>query len=165
MRLRLVLLGSLGLLVFATLGCRRAVQASGGMEPSIKRGEKVTLDFAAYSIAAPSRWDVIAFYPSYASNEIILKRVVALPGESVAFATNGIAVNGQRLAVPSYLSNVTYVSLDQLGWPSPGSAIASPYVVPKDAFFVLGDNSTNSSDSRFCGAVPRTNIVARVRRK
>jgi signal peptidase I len=43
--------------------------------------------------------------------------------------------------------------------------VTSPYVVPKKSYFVLGDSSTNSNDSRFWGAVPETNILGRVRNK
>jgi signal peptidase I len=92
-------------------------------------------------------------------------RVVAVPGETVAFASSGITVNGKPLVPPPHLSNVTYVSVDRLARrPAPGS-VASRYVVPNGSYFVLGDNSTNSNDSRIWGAVPLTNIIVRVRDK
>jgi len=92
-------------------------------------------------------------------------RVVALPGETVAFASGGITVNGKPLVPPRHVSNVSYVSLDHLPLRGAGGRITSPYVVPGGSYFVLGDNSTNSNDSRIWGAVPFTNIVGRVRDK
>lgn len=135
------------------------------MQPSIKAGEKVTVDYIAYTIAAPKRWDVVAFKPSMLTNQTWLIRVVALPGESVSFATGGVTVNSQPLVLPPHVSNIAYVSLDHPSLIGHGSRIPSPYIVPNDCYFVLGDCSTNSNDSRMWGALPRTNIVGRVRDK
>lgn len=132
------------------------------MTPSIFPGEKVTVDYTAYAIGTPKRWDVVAFKPPLRTNEIWLMRVIALPGESVSFSEGGITVGGHPLLLPAHVPNVAYLSLDRLGRPSP---VASPYIVPPTSFFVLGDNSANANDSRFWGAVPRTNIVGRVRDK
>src|SRR5688572_9474127 len=146
-------------------GCRKATQNSSSMDPTIKRGEKVALDFTAYTFAKPRRWDVVAFEPPMFTNQTWIMRVVAVPGEPVAFASGGITINGKPLFPPPHLFNATYVSVDRLApRPAPGS-VASPYVVPNGSYFVLGDNSTNSNDSRIWGAVPLTNIIARVRGK
>lgn len=132
------------------------------MSPTIKPCEKVTVDYTAYTLALPKRWEVVAFEPPAGTNEIWLMRIVALPGEGVGFSTNGIYVNGQPLVLPPHLTNVIYLSLDKLGQ---STRIISPYVVPAGSYFVLGDNSANANDSRFWGAVPRTNIAGRVRNK
>jgi signal peptidase I len=92
-------------------------------------------------------------------------RIVALPSESVSFATGDITINGQPLVLPSHVTNVLYVSLDHPALIGHGSRIPSPFVVPNGCYFVLGDCSTNSHDSRMWGALPRNNIVGRVRDK
>ena len=143
-------------------GCRDATLISSSMTPSIKRGEKVIVDYTAYAVGAPKRWDVVAFEPPGRTNEVWVMRIIALPGETIAFAKGGIAIGGQPLSLPPHITNVTYVSLDRLQLPS---SVASPYLVPLDSFFVLGDNSAHANDSRFWGAVPRTNIVGKVRDK
>ncbi len=132
------------------------------MAPTIAPGEKVTVDFSAYLVASPRRWDVVAFEPPSRTNEIWLMRVIGMPGESVAFASGGIKLNGQPLALPRHLTNVTYLSLDRPGQPS---RVPSPYVVPPGDYFLLGDNSGSANDSRFWGAIPRTNIIGKVRNK
>jgi signal peptidase I len=152
-------------LVLLVIGCRDANQASASMAPTIQPGEKVTIHYSAYSVTTPKRWDVIAFEPPGRKGETWLKRVVGLPGETVAFASGGITINGQRVLVPALLTNVVYVSLDQMPGGLGMSTVVSPYVVPQASYFVLGDNSTNSSDSRFWGAVPGKNILGRVKNK
>jgi len=138
------------------------------MAPTIKAGEKVSVDYTAYAFTSPKRWDVVVFEPPMSTNGVWIKRVVGLPGETVAFVRGGITINGQPLIVPTRLTNVTYLSLDQLPdrqFAIASSTITSPYVVPKKCYFVLGDNSTNSNDSRFWGAVPETNILGRAIKK
>jgi signal peptidase I len=149
------------------------------MAPTIKAGEKVSVDYTDYAFTSPKRWDVVVFEPpisasamsikaTTSANGVWIKRVIGLPGETVAFARGGITINGQPLVLPARLTNVTYVSLDQFPNSQAAfaqSSITSPYVVSKKCYFVLGDNSSNSSDSRFWGAVPETNILGRVRNK
>ena len=135
------------------------------MTPSIKAGEKVTVDYTAYAVATPKRWDVVAFEPPMFTNQVWLMRVIALPGETVSFAVGGITVNGQSLILPQHVTNVTYVSLDHRALQHAFSSITSPYIVPLDNYFVLGDNSTNANDSRMWGALSRRSILGRVRNK
>jgi signal peptidase I len=154
-------------LVFALMvlcGCNQKTVLTSSMAPTIKPGAKITVDWIAYALSAPMRWDVVCFEPPMHTNQIWAMRVIALPGETVSFATGGITVNGRPLGLPSHLTNVAYVSLDHPALQSRGvSRITSPYIVPSNSFFVLGDNSTIAFDSRFWGSVQRTNVFGRVR--
>lgn len=151
--------------ILICLGCRCQPLVSSSMAPSIKPGEKVAVDYTAYVVMPPKRWDVVSFEPPLFTNQLWLMRVVALPGETVSFASDGITVNGGALVLPSHLTNVAYVGLGHPTVKDVGSRISSPYVVPGGRYFVLGDNSTNSNDSRMWGAVFRTNIFGKVRGK
>lgn len=154
----------IGCVVVAAVGwgCEAGNLGSSSMSPTIAPGEKVTVDYSAYAISQPKRWDVVAFEPPGGSNQTWVFRVVAMPGERVDFASNGIAVNGRPLTLPLEITNVTYLSLDVMGQ---RSMVPSPYLVPMSSYFLLGDNSRNANDSRFLGAIPKTNIVGRVRGK
>lgn len=149
----------------AVAGCRRSVQMSGGMAPTIKPGERVTIDYMAYTVEAPRRWDVVAFKPPVPpSNFMVLKRVIALPMETISLTTNGIVVNGNILSMPAALSNVVYCPPEKLPLPTVG-LVTFPYRVPPEHYFVIGDNWTNSLDSRYYGAVPVSNILGKVLNK
>jgi len=150
----------------AFAGCRRAVQPSGGMAPTIKPGERVTIDYLAYTVARPRRWDVVAFEgpsPFLPSNTMLLKRVIALPLETISLTSSGIVVNGSTLSMPGALSNVAYCPPEKL--PQSGNLITFPYTVPPKHYFVVGDNWSNSLDSRYYGAVPATNVLGKVMNK
>lgn len=106
-----------------------------------------------YPFRPPHRGDIIVFeYPRDVSKDYI-KRVIALPGDIVEFNGNGqVSVNGQPLN-ETYLQGVpTYCN--------PGSICADgPVVVPSGTIFVMGDNRTNSSDSREWSALPLDRVI------
>jgi len=154
--------------LIASAGCRQSVQPSGGMAPTIKPGERVTIDYLAYTVAGPRRWDVVAikgFSPFLPTNTMFLKRVIALPLDTISLTSSGIVVNGNRLSMPTALSNVVYCPPERLPGAQRGSLVTFPYTVPPNHYFVVGDNWTNSLDSRHYGAVPATNILGRVKNK
>jgi signal peptidase I len=143
-------------------GCRKSTQLSGAMAPTITNSEQVTINYLAYAGSSPRRWDVVALRgpsPMLPSNSMFLKRVIGLPGETISLASTGIVVNGSLLQMPAALSNV-YCPPERL--PAGMSAVGFPFTVPPQHYFVVGDNWTNSLDSRHYGAVPDTNIIGRV---
>jgi signal peptidase I len=128
------------------------------MMPTIKLGERLRVDYSAYALGAPKRWDVVAFEAPMFTNQVWVMRIVALPGDSVLITNNTLSINGVPPEIPKHITNVTYVGRGGFG-------AGSPFPIPKDSYFVLGDNSTNSNDSRYWGALRRSNIVGRVRNK
>src|SRR5215469_5087791 len=91
----------------ALLGCRKSTQLSGSMEPTIKRGEKVTVNYLAYATADPHRWDAVAMTPPatvVSGKEMWLTRIIALPGEVISLTSTGIVVNGTLMSMPPALS-------------------------------------------------------------
>jgi signal peptidase I len=146
-------------------GCGDARMASGSMEPTIKRGERVKVNYGAYAMDGPQRWDVVAFEPPEAPKFLWIFRVVAMPGEKVSFDKGEIVVNGQVLAVPERMVGIKYLEPDHAADSNAISSIAFPYVVPVDHYFLLGDNSANANDSRFWGGLPRSNILGKVKGK
>jgi signal peptidase I len=86
----------------------------------------------------------------------LVKRVIALPGQTIYSSGNTIYIDGRRLAEP-YLP-----SFDPLGPPIPDASRQRPYRVPAGEFYVLGDNRSDSCDSRFWGPVRGSSIIGKV---
>ena len=86
----------------------------------------------------------------------LVKRVIALPGQTIYSSGNTIYVNGRLLAEP-YLPRY-----DPLGPPIPDASRQHPYRVPPGEFYVLGDNRAISCDSRYWGPVKGSSIIGKV---
>jgi signal peptidase I len=134
------------------------------MAPTIKPSEMVNVDYLAYSVGGPKRWDVVAFEPPGFSGEKWLLRIVGLPGEVIYFTNGSLLINGPLPAQPARLAAIHYTdpaTLLMFG----SFTFTNPFVVPSNAYYVLGDNVTNANDSRFSGSLPRTNILGKVLNK
>ncbi|GIW12300.1 MAG: signal peptidase I [Dehalococcoidia bacterium] len=100
-----------------------------------------------YLFQRPERGDVVVFrYPKEPSRDFV-KRVIAVPGETVEVRNGVVFVNGQRLDEPYLRDRASY----NFG----------PEKVPANNFFVLGDNRDNSSDSHVWGMVPSDMIIGK----
>jgi|SRR5579863_2596565 len=86
----------------------------------------------------------------------LVKRVIALPGQTIYSSGNSIYIDGRRLAEP-YLPRY-----DPLGLAIPDATSQHPYRVPAGEFYVLGDNRADSCDSRFWGPIKGTSIIGKV---
>ena len=96
----------------------------------------------------PSPGDLIVFHSSDEADKDLVKRVIGVPGDMVRMVDGFVYVNDQLLQEP-YVANR-------------GSSFVSPEIIRPGHYFVLGDNRTASSDSRFLGQIPRSNIVGKV---
>jgi signal peptidase I len=86
----------------------------------------------------------------------LVKRVIALPGQTIYSAGGVLYVDGRRLREPYLPSD------DPLGPPIPGASRHDPFRVPRGEFYVMGDNRAISCDSRYWGPVQGSTIVGRV---
>lgn len=124
------------------------LQVSGdSMSPTLEHNEIVVL----VKTKEFKRGDVIGFYYQ---GKILLKRVIALPEDEVAIDADGnVYVNGEMLDEP-------YVTEKGLG----DCDLEFPYKVPGTGYFVLGDQRSNSVDSRnsVIGAISRDDIIGKV---
>jgi len=102
----------------------------------------------------PKRADVIVFmYPENPKKDFI-KRLIGLPGESVEIKNGTIYINDSPLTDPIFNQRYYY---NRGNFASEGQKIN----IPEDNFFVLGDNSASSQDSRYWGFLPHKNILGK----
>ena len=128
---------------------------TGSMEPTLIPGDKIFVNRFIYRFTPPQKGDVIVFrYPEDPKRDFI-KRLVASVNEAVEIANGKILVNKQAVDNPKIFQKITY--LNQGAYGAEGAMI----VVPQDNFFVLGDNSASSRDSRYWGFVPRKFLIGK----
>lgn len=129
------------------------------MVPSFESGEYVLTDKVSYKLRDPQRGEVIVFHAPETANCPkgtgcdFIKRVLALPGETVAVSNNAIIVNGQPLS-EIYIPD-TYQTL--AGEYTQGRTIT----LGPNEYFAVGDNRPYSSDSRAWGPITKDDIVGR----
>ena len=93
--------------------------------------------------------------PGPADSDLV-KRVIALGGQTIYSSGNTVYVDGRPLAEP-YLP-----AIDPLGLPIPDATRQYPFHVPPGDFYVLGDNRDDSCDSRYWGPIKGTSIIGKV---
>lgn len=165
---------------------------SGSMRPTLVEGDVVLVNRLAYDfkvpltdrivleLGAPRRGDVVTF-SSPKDGIRLIKRLVAIPGDTVEIRDQRLYVNGQtseyvdaqRIDEPTDYGGTTpaiRVRERSAGseravqfFSSNGSAFG-PVAVPADHYFFLGDNRDNSLDSRYFGFVPRDKLIGRAHR-
>ncbi len=157
---------------------------SGSMNPTIVEGDRIFVNKLAYGLrvpfstlyvghwAEPSRGDVVIFR-SPVDGQRLVKRVVAVGGETVELIDNRLVINGQpalyQFPAVAPLSGSVVVTEQTDGGIHPvlitprvrARRNFGPVTVPAGHYFMLGDNRDNSADSRYFGFVPRDYITGR----
>lgn len=123
------------------------------MLPTLEDGNNLILDKISYRFKEPERYDVIVFPFRNGSGKNYIKRIIALPGETVRIDENGVIYINDKELDESYGREVIA---------NPGNALMG-ITLGDDEYFVLGDNRNNSEDSRFSevGKVYRSEILGK----
>jgi len=140
---------------------------SGSMRSTLQEGDKIMVNkllfgpkipftkFRFPDLREPRRGDIIVFvYPEDKKKDFI-KRLVALSGETVEISNGNILIDGKPIKDPPEMLKLYYYNRGAYG--QEGKSVK----VPENNYFVLGDNSDSSRDSRYWGFVPKENIVGR----
>jgi signal peptidase I len=147
---------------------------SGSMRPTLPLGAHVLVNEMAYRKGPVRRGDVVVFVIPNERYQRYVKRVVALPGDTVEVRGDDLFLNGAKLAqTPASEENVRFETNGDARYPivveppredSPTTRTPGPVKVPNGHCFVLGDNRNHSVDSRDVGPVPLADVVGRVDR-
>lgn len=121
---------------------------SGSMEPTLQPGDRIIVEKVSYRFREPRRGEIVVFKYPLNPDLTYVKRLIALGNERIEINGNHLYINAQRLGEP-YLSPGTY------------TGDFGPEKVPPGHFFVMGDNRSDSCDSRFWGPFPQENLVGR----
>lgn len=103
---------------------------------------------------APERGEVIVFIAPQERNKCYIKRVIGLPGDKVEIKLGNIYINGEAITDPKISKNI-YYNVGEFGQEGKG------ITVPEDKYFVLGDNSASSRDSRYWGFVEHQDLIGK----
>jgi signal peptidase I len=123
---------------------------SASMEPTLVEGDRLW----ARRATVLGRGEIVVFRPPDRPGEDYIKRVVGLPGDTIAIRRQRVFINGTRLEEPYSVHRSPRRRL-------PDVDDRAPMTVPADCYFVMGDNRDNSRDSRYFGPVPVTLVYGR----
>jgi signal peptidase I len=135
---------------------------SGSMLPTLQVGDRIVVDKLSYDLHGIHRGDVVVFRRpplEQADYPDLVKRVIGLPGDTIASVGGQVTIDGRPLSEP-WLPRPAPLTL-----PSPvpyAFNLTHPYTVPTGHYFVMGDNRTNSEDSRYFGPIPTSLIVGKM---
>ncbi|HET9081496.1 MAG TPA: signal peptidase I [Trebonia sp.] len=135
---------------------------SSSMVPTLGVYDRILVQKAFFTWHDVREGDIVVFsqppldHCGGPQDDDLVKRVIALPGQTIYSSGDSIYVNGKLLAEP-YLPHY-----DLLGPPVPDASSQHPYRVPPGEFYVLGDNRAISCDSRFWGPVKGSSIIGKV---
>ncbi|MGN0073251.1 MAG: signal peptidase I [Coriobacteriales bacterium] len=126
---------------------------SGSMLETIQLDDHVLSEKISYYTRSPQQGEIVTFKDPLDPDTTLIKRVIAVGGQTVDLIDGVVYVDGQPLDEDAYTGGKPSYPLD-------GPAqIQYPYTVPEGYIWCMGDNRTNSSDSRYFGAVPVESVT------
>jgi len=135
------------------LGVRAAMRLyvipSSSMAPTLVPGDHIVVTPYLFE-EKPQRGDVIVFRSVRTADELLIKRVIGTPGDLVETRAGYVIVSGHAVPEPYVAAQAT-------------TGVIAPQIIPADCYFVLGDNRTDSLDSRSWGVLPRERVMGRAR--
>jgi len=169
-------LPALVIVLVVNLFVAQATRVEGqSMEPNLHNNQRLIIEKVSYRFQMPARGDIVVikapFFesvpittrfaawlatlvrkaPALVLPEPLIKRVIALPGETIETRAGRVYINRQML-VESYTEALTFL-------PSMSASDMPPRVISPGHLFVLGDNRPNSNDSRSFGEVPTDDVI------
>ena len=122
------------------------------MNNTLQNGEVMLLNKIVYKRHDIKRFDIVVIKEN---NKLIIKRVIGLPGETIEYKDNVLYINGEKMDDPYASTSTDNFSIEDVGHKK----------IPGDTYFVMGDNRSDSLDSRYAsvGVINKTQILGRAR--
>ncbi len=142
-------------IVFAAVSVTQSFAiVDGSMQPALQVTQRTLVNKAAYVFSAPSRGDVVLIADPQNTSQLLLRRVIAVPGDTVLITATTVSVNGVTLDEQSY----TGIAPGQ-----PESQFIGKYTLSSGQYYVLADArlAWSTTDSRGFGPVLQQNIIGR----
>lgn len=118
------------------------------MNNTLKSGDITVVNKLVFRLRNIKRNEIVSLKKD---DKIMVKRIIGLPGEHIEYKDNILYVDGKKIR-DSRSSSTKDFKLESIGYDT----------IPKDMYLVLGDNRTNSSDSRTFGLVKKSDIIGKV---
>ena len=130
---------------------------TGSMEPTIEINDRVFAEKISYRFALPKQGDIVTFNDPSVPGRVLIKRCIAVGGQTVDLVDGKVVVDGVTLDEPYTYGKPSYPLDPQMD----GVSFTYPYTVPAGTVWVMGDNRTNSLDSRYFGPIPQDELVGK----
>lgn len=137
----------IALLLNVFVGQATRVQGQ-SMEPNLHTDQRLVVEKVSYRFHGPQRGDIVVIRVPSQGEELLIKRVIGLPGEMVEIRDGNVYIDGQLLDEPYANGSTRQGRIGRV-------------IVPALQVFVMGDNRAHSNDSRSFGPVPIEDIVGR----
>lgn len=149
------LLNSMFFIVAALIAAEMALPRSSidgpSMEPTLFAGQNLLISRVHYLFTEPQHGDIAVFDPPDEAEDMLIKRVIGLPGDTIEIRDQLVYRNGELLDEPYFVN-------------SPCSTAMCPdrtWTLGDNEYFMMGDNRNRSNDSRRFGPIQRENLVGR----
>lgn len=133
------------------------------MAPTVSQGDHVLVEQFTYKSHPPQRGDVVEFRINEKSVRIdpgiYVLRIVGMPGETIRLTEEGITIQDKPVLLHNVLGKIKYAPLPEATFLTPEH---DTILVPKDSFFLMGDNTNGSVDGRFWGFLPTKQVMGKV---
>lgn len=149
----IVVVGAIFALIYLFIAQFHKVSGS-SMFPTLHSGDYLITEKLSYKFRNPKRGEIIVLKNPRDESQDFIKRIVAIPGDTLKIQNNTVYLNGQPVK-ETYLSST--IVTDSRSFLTEGTTIK----VGEQQYFVFGDNRAHSSDSRDWGPVTKEEIVGR----
>jgi signal peptidase I len=142
-----VVLIAVGVFFLLRVTVQSFVVVGSSMEPSLEDGQRLLVNKVVYDLRQPQRGEIIVFHQPNGGNVDLIKRIIALPGDTVEIKDGAVYINGSAIDEPYIKAAPSYTMAKE--------------EIPAGEYFVLGDNRNNSNDSHSWGELPEQNIIGK----